>query len=540
MTDAPSPLGYLEVLNHAPVGVCVIQQDYRVVFWNRCLEDWTHIPAQEIVGTDIGERFPHFRQPKYTTRFATIFAGGAPTIFSSQFHRYVIPALLPNGEPRIQQTTVTAIPDPAGDGFLALLAIEDVTELTRRIYDYRYMRDQALEEIRQREKAEKDKLELQSRMQRIQKFESLAVLTGGIAHDFNNLLAVVLGNTDLALLELSEDHAARSSVEAAEEAARRAAKLVNQMLAIAGKGKSELNDTDLSQQVRKMAPLLGAAVNGDTRLVLDLQDNLPLVAADCHQLQQVVLNLVMNASEALEGQAGDVHIRTGVAHIDPEDSSYTYLSDEVTAGDYVYLEIRDTGCGMDSEMIARIFDPFFTTRFTGRGLGLPAVLGIVRGHRGVMRVESVEGEGSHIAVCFPVAPGNISGAGAVTEKNAATSSILVIDSDDAMRTMACDVLTASGYHVVAARDATEGVELFSESDNSFQLIILDAGLRDMTAKEVFRAIYHVDRDARVVLAVDCEEGATSQSFTDKRLAGFVQKPYESADLVTKVQSFLDS
>jgi len=258
-------------------------------------------------------------------------------------------------------------------------------------------------DITERRKAEEERRKLDAEMQDARRMESIVRLTGGIAHKFNNLMNSVLGNAELALIQAPEESKVRRHLQRIEEAALKAADLVRQMLAFAGTGASSEVLLDLSSELHQMADLLQTVIPAGVSLKLSSDARLPSVQADRHQIGQMIMHLVNNASEALEGGAGTITVTTGLI-----DADAAYLADAVsgeglTPGPYVYLEVADTGCGIDPAHKAVIFEPFFTTKFIGRGLGLPATLGIVKSTRGCIKVESVPGQGTRIRVLFPVA-----------------------------------------------------------------------------------------------------------------------------------------
>ena len=257
-----------------------------------------------------------------------------------------------------------------------------------------------IEDITQRKRTESERRRLDRRIQQVQKLESLGVLAGGIAHDFNNLLMVILGNASLALQDLDPDQTAYGDIEQIESAAMRAADLTKQMLAYSGKGQFLVEPTDLSALVEEMSHLLGNSVAKGIDIDYQLEKNLPLVECDVSQLRQVVVNLTTNASEA---EASNIVLRTGSRYCDRQDLDQTFLADELPEGLYAFIEVEDSGSGMSPETLAKIFDPFFTTKFTGRGLALAAVLGIVRGHRGGIKIRSIEDDGTTFTVLLPSA-----------------------------------------------------------------------------------------------------------------------------------------
>ena len=262
----------------------------------------------------------------------------------------------------------------------------------------------AVTDITERKSAENKRLQLERQMQETQKLESLGVLAGGIAHDFNNLLTVILGNASLALDELPPTSAAGDSLKAIEHTALRAAELCRQMLAYSGKGRFVIESIPLGALIRDMVSLLKASISKKAMLHLNLAESLPPLRGDPSQIRQIVMNLVINASEALGDHAGTITLATGLLDESPEPLAGVHFGEPLAQGPYVWLEVSDTGCGMDPETRRRIFEPFFTTKFTGRGLGLSAVLGIVRGHQGALKVQSEPGKGTTFKVLFPAAP----------------------------------------------------------------------------------------------------------------------------------------
>ncbi len=256
-----------------------------------------------------------------------------------------------------------------------------------------------VEDITERKKSEEERRRLERKLQEAQKLESLGVLAGGVAHDFNNLLTGVIGYVSLAQQQAPDDAALRVFLDRAVESAQRAAELCQQMLAYSGRGRFVVGLVDLSQAVRDLNALLKTSVSRKAVLSLELADDLPPVLADASQISQGLLNLVLNASESLGGREGAVTVRTGLAWCDRDYLRHTAVEDDLPEGEYLFIEVADTGCGMDDEMRRRVFEPFFTTKFTGRGLGLAAVLGIVRGHHGAIRLTSEPGLGT-TAACY--------------------------------------------------------------------------------------------------------------------------------------------
>ncbi len=373
-----------------------------------------------------------------------------------------------------------------------------------------------------------------------QKLESIGVLAGGIAHDFNNLLTTILGNSTLALEEIGPDHPARRFIAAAIGGAEQAARLTGQMLAYAGKGRFVIELVDLSELVQRIVNLIEASIPKAVRLHLSLRPNLPPIAADATQIQQLVMNLVINAGEAIGDHApGTIRVNTGIQRL-----SETYIerspvaqSNGVTPGDYVYLEIRDTGSGMDAETKAKIFDPFFTTKFTGRGLGLAAVDGIIRAHRGTLELYSAPGRGTTFKVLFPVA--------VEAERHAAETvppvaeriragTVLVADDDESIRTMVRAALERHGYSVVLAEDGDAALAVFEQAADTVSAALLDMEMPGMEIKKLVGHIRQRRPGLPVVLASGYPESDVRTKFASPDAPAFVAKPFTADRIVRAV------
>jgi len=398
----------------------------------------------------------------------------------------------------------------------------------------------AIVDITERKRAEEERKRLEAQMQHAQKLESLGVLAGGIAHDFNNLLVSILGNAGLALMELAPESPARGTVQSIETAALRTAELTRQLLAYSGKGKFLVQPLNLSRLVEEMAHLLRISMSKRAVFRTRLAANLPSIEADVAQVQQVVMNLITNASEAL-GDNGEIIVCTGVIDADRAYLSEAFLDENLPEGRYVYLEVIDTGSGMDKETRDRIFDPFFTTKFTGRGLGLAAVLGIVRGHRGAIRVCTEPRQGTTIKVLFPASEQPVPGSelgpqGAEVWRGGGT--VLVVDDEEGVRSVASKALAMVGFTVIDAADGHVGVELFREYANEIVAVLLDMTMPRMSGEEAFRAIRSIRPDIKVILSSGYNEQESISLFQSKGLAGFIQKPYQPRKLLEKIREVL--
>ena len=397
-----------------------------------------------------------------------------------------------------------------------------------------------VEDITAQKLAAEDRRRLEAQMQHAQKLESLGVLAGGIAHDFNNLLVGILGNASVARDEVEPGTPTEELLSDIEIAARRAAELTTQLLAYAGKGRFNVQPLDVSAAVRETSSLLHSAISKRATLALQLDDELPMIAADATQVRQVIMNLLTNASDALEDHPGEIALRTGRMHADSGYLAECLAADGVLSGEFVFVEVADTGIGMNEETLARIFDPFFTTKFTGRGLGLAATLGIVRGHRGALHVRSALGSGTVFRILFP----------AVTSREPSsrtprslvaiprTGTILVVDDEESVRAVAKRMLARSGYRVLMAADGDEALRLFADHEAEVVAIVLDVTMPRMSGTEVVAELRRRGARVPVVLA----SGYTSESLAPP-LAGesapiFVQKPFVGHELLAGIDAAL--
>lgn len=382
----------------------------------------------------------------------------------------------------------------------------------------------------------------EARLREAEKLESVGLLAGGIAHDFNNILTGVLGNASLALGEVSPGSHLASRLAEVVKATERAAQLTKQLLAYAGKGRFVIQALDLSQQVREISSLVQTSIPHTVQVRLELAEGLPCIEADAAQIQQVIMNLVINGAEAIpEGKTGTVLITTSVQDVDDVYIQTTVPGSDIKQGRYVTLEVHDTGIGIAPDVVGRIFDPFFTTKFSGRGLGLAAVRGIVQGHSGAMRVYSTPGQGTTFKLLFPAS--DKEGRRIlekVSEQSAliGTGTVLVIDDEEIVRRTAQATLERFGYEVVVAEDGRKGLDTFRRLADRVDLVLLDMTMPVMTGEETFRELRKVRPDVRVILSSGYNEVEAIRHFTGKGLAGFVQKPYTSARLAEAVRSVL--
>ena len=379
----------------------------------------------------------------------------------------------------------------------------------------------------------------EERLRETAKLESLGILAGGIAHDFNNLLVGIIGNASLALEVLPHNEPSRDMIEGVVKAGERAAVLTRQMLAYSGKGRFVIEMVDLSTLVSEMLPLLKGSIPRTITLQTQFRESLPPIEADSGQIQQVFMNLVINGAEACGEGPGIVSIRTALEAVGEFELSNTFGLPTLPSGLYVMLEVSDSGSGMDEETKARIFDPFFTTKFTGRGLGLSAVLGIIRAHKGAIHVYSEPGHGSTFRVYFPAAGSRVEFAprpATVSERVAGSGTVLLIDDEQMVRNMGRSTLERYGYRVIEAENGRAALDLLANGLYDIDLVILDLTMPVMSGKETLAGLRRLRPDIEVILSSGFSETEATLRFESQHLAGFLQKPYSATRLVDAVSS----
>jgi len=405
-------------------------------------------------------------------------------------------------------------------------------------------------DITDRKQAEEQRLSLERQVQYAQKLESLGVLAGGIAHDFNNILMVILGNADLALDGLSSHAPARENIEEILKASKRAAELARQMLAYSGKGHFVVEPLDLGMLVDEMAHLLEVSISKKVVLKYNFADNLPAIDGDATQIRQIIMNLITNASEAIGDKSGVVALSTGAmdcdrAYLDDvNEILLAGLDEPLGEGIYVYIEVVDTGCGMDAETIEKIFDPFFTTKFTGRGLGMSAVLGIVRGHHGAIKIHSKLGRGTTFKVLFPA--GELpAGGNAIQERDGDTAeawrgrgTVLIADDEESIRAVGKQALCRMGFSVLTAVNGREAIEIFGAHADEIVCVLLDLTMPHMDGEQAFGELRRIRPDVKVILCSGYNEQDATRHFVGKGLTGFIQKPYDLSALREKLMEIL--
>lgn len=391
-------------------------------------------------------------------------------------------------------------------------------------------------DITDRKQAEADKLIIERRLLEGQKLESLGLLAGGVAHDFNNLLTSVMGNAGLARLDLPEYSSAAGNLQQIELAAQHAAEICQQMLAYAGKGRLTVEEINLSELLQAMKPLLESSINEPSQLKLDLADPLATVTADASQLRQIILNLTINAAEAIGDREGIVTLATAEEHITQAELDQCVTGRELASGRYVTMEVRDTGRGIPGTAIPQIFDPFYTTKFIGRGLGLAAVLGIVRGHNGALRVISQPGHGSTFKLMLP--PAKPTPTGTPPRGDAGRSTVLLVDDDEPVRMVATELLRLMGYEAVAVGSGTEAIKLCAAQPQRYAFVMLDLvmpGLSGLATLEQLRAIRP---NIRVLIMSGQGDIARQAAIPAGGPLAFISKPFDRSTLEATLRELL--
>ncbi len=404
------------------------------------------------------------------------------------------------------------------------------------------------QDITDRKVMSEERRRMRDHIRHSQKLESLGVLAGGIAHDFNNILASIMGNAELAQEETDPDSEIDQCVSEVIIASRKAATLCQQMLAYAGQASVSMEEVELSAHIEASARMLTVAVSKKATMSFDLDTSLPKVRCDPIQMRQVLMNLVVNASESFHGKSGTINVSTRRAAHVANSLRGLYGADDLGEGDLVILEVRDDGAGMDKETCHRIFEPFFTTKFAGRGLGMAAVLGIVRSHGGAIRVSSTLGEGSTVTLYFPALPesdaedANPSQALDHRTKTPETPRIvLVIDDEPQIRLTLERVLTAHGFEVMTAADGRRGVEHFRERSAELSCVVLDLIMPQIDGKEAFLEMQALNAEVPVVLMSGYNKSEIERRFAAGREpAAFIQKPFEHQSLLSIVEEVIEA
>lgn len=500
------------VLENLPVGINVASlAAERSTYMNRRFIEICGWPAEVVQ-----DRQPFFSavfpDPEYRSEMEHLYQEQIRNAKSGRLRWDLARFQTFQGEERIVSTGGFKVP---GDDLLIFM-IEDVTERVR---------------------AEEERRKLESQMQYAQKLESIGVLAGGIAHDFNNILMSVLGNADLALSDIPLEAPVRTYLTEIEKAAHRAADLCRQMLAYSGRGAFNIHPINLRDTIEEMTAMLRVSVSKNISLEFDFGERLPLVMADAAQIRQVLVNLVSNASDAMGDANGVISLRVCTIDCDEMYLHDVYIDEHLEPGCYVSMEVSDAGCGMDADTKERIFEPFFTTKFTGRGLGMAAVLGIVRSHKGAIRVYSEPGRGTTVRIILPALGEEVRVSPIVGAKPAnreARNTVLLVDDEEPIRLLTAKMLERAGYRAITAVDGNDALRLFRAHAEEIDCVVLDLTMPNMNGEEAFNHLRVLSSDVPIIISSGYNEQEVAQRFAGTSVSGFIQKPYASAVLCEQV------
>jgi len=468
--------------------------DYRFLDVNPAFEKLLGRPRKEIIGKRVNELLPEI-EDSWLEHYAKVAMTGEPAHFEN------------HSEALNRHFDVVAYSPRSGQ--FAIIA----TDISARV------------------KMQEEQKQLEDQILHAQKLESLGILAGGIAHDFNNILMAVLGHCELAIRRLAKESPAKENIEQIKSAANKAAELANQMLAYSGKGKFVVEPLDLSKVISEMEQMLAVSISKKALLRYEFPPSIPSVEADITQIRQIILNLVVNASDAIGDKSGVIAVTTGVINCDEAYLQDSWLDENLPAGQYVFLEVADTGSGMDKETVNRIFEPFFTTKFTGRGLGMAAVLGIVRGHKGAIKVYTEVGKGTTFKVLLPAAdkPAVLFDMAESTEPLLGEGAVLLVDDDETVRSIGREMLEEFGYQVITANDGRDAMEKYQQADQ-ISFVLMDLTMPHMDGEQAFRELRRLDPAVKVIMSSGYNEQEVSQKFAGKGICGFLKKPYQLSAL----------
>jgi nitrogen-specific signal transduction histidine kinase/CheY-like chemotaxis protein len=395
-------------------------------------------------------------------------------------------------------------------------------------------------DITERKQMEEEKLVLQQQLQQAQRLESLGVLAGGIAHDFNNILAIIIGNCFLAKIHPEE---AENNISTIEKASERAAELCRQMLAYAGKGPFSMTLVNVGTLVDEMVTMLKATINQNAVITLDRPTTLPAVSGDASQLRQIVMNLIINAAEAIGDAQGEVRISlyTTICTVGQPDTDH--LGKTITPGYYLCLQVSDSGCGMDDETMRKIFEPFFSTKFAGRGLGMSAMLGIISAHQGAVQLTSQPGQGTTVTVYLPAQEDRPETTAvirhAVPDTWQASGSILLAEDERQLLTLTTLMLQDFGFTVIAATNGKEALELYRQHAAEITLVMTDVGMPLMDGYELFHELKKEQPKLPIIISSGFGDTAITARIPREEIAGLVSKPYTFDQLQEVVRSVVE-
>ena len=507
-----SEMKYRRLVETLQEGIWVIDREGCTSFVNPRMAEMLGLTVEEMHGKHVSSFLDERGVEDYEKYLERRRGGGREQHEVAFIHK--------NGERVYVRLETSRLTDENGDYVGAIAGVQDITELKR---------------------AEDERRKLELQIQETQKLESLGVLAGGIAHDFNNILTAIHGNLEFAIAALPPDSPALASLADVDRASRRAADLCKQLLAYSGKGRFAIGAVDLGKVVREMVQILGVSISKKAVLRFEIAPDLPLIKADESQIQQVVMNLIINASEALGEESGVISLSAGATDCDRAYLKRMLLGEHLGEGRYVFLEVADTGVGMDEETQAKVFDPFFSTKFTGRGLGLPVVLGIVRGHGGAIGIHSKKGMGTTFQILLPVSNSAVERVeeGPVHADGwHGSGTVLLVDDEEMVRSVSKRMLEHLGFQVLLAADGAEAIDMFRANRGAIDCVILDLTMPRMDGVQALAALRAISVDVPVILSSGYSRHEISKRYARKGFAGFIEKPYRLSSLGEKIRSVL--
>jgi PAS domain S-box-containing protein len=494
------------IVQHSHDAIASMTLDGTVTSWNPAAEQMFGYTRQEVTGKSVRRLVPANRYQEFEEIVDRLVRGGEiPPFETMRLHK--------DGRELDVWFSISPLKDENGAITGASVIIRDITEKKRA----------------------------ETTLRETQKLESLGLIAGGVAHDFNNLLVGVMGNASMVLDAMTTNDPSREFVEAILSASESAAHLTSQLLAYAGKGRFVIREIDLSGVVRDIGALIATSIPRHVHVELELAPDLPVLQGDPGQMQQLVMNLVLNAAEAIpKERQGTVWATTDSVYLLSDEARRSHGGERLKPGPYVRLRVRDDGTGMGRELVERIFDPFFSTKFTGRGLGLAAVQGIVRGYNGVIEVRTAMGQGSTFEVLLPAnsAPEPAPTAAPERQDLQGSGTILLIDDEEVVRLTTRRTLERFGYTVLVAPDGARAVEIFHEHAAEIEAVILDMTMPMMSAEETFRRLRAPRPDLPVILSSGYDESEAMQRFQASGIAAFIQKPYAARKLASLIKRIL--
>ena len=493
------------VFDALPVWVFVKDRERRTVMINRQMAAGYGVEPGAPPPPDLSAGLPEDIRERIAGYDQSVLNSGQP------YEVPEMPVALPGQPPRIMR--VLRLPLRDGQGKIAGLVgvLEDITE-----------RKHAAEAMLQ-----------------MQKLESLGSLAGGIAHNFNNLLSGILGHVALALYDPGLSGDTRASLQTVTNAARQAADLAEQMLAYSGRGKLQVGPLSLNELVSGMMPLLQVTVPRTARIALRCRQDLPAVVCDASQLRQLIVNVIKNAAEAIGKEAGEIALTTGCVRVSREQLDGYHLAGDTAEGDYVFLEVTDSGPGMTPEVLSRVFDPFFTTRPGAHGLGLPAALGIVRGHQGAIRVTSRPGAGTSVRILLPAVAAAQGGTEPAERLWSRDGAVLVVDDEPAVRQLTAMTLRELGLSVIEAGCGEEAVRLLREHGSAVEWALVDASMPGMSGPSTLRALRSLAPNLPAVVVSGKNEPELLEQFDGLAIRGILRKPFSLTDLQAQLKAWLN-